>query len=1499
MKVADLFADLHLNDKTFFAELDAALAEASKRSVKIKVDVDTTAARQKINTLVRDRQAKIKVDVDTAAARLEIDALKAKIDSLSSSARIGANGGGGSGYGSGRAGLIGALIGLSPAVAPLLATTTAGIVGLTGALTFAGVGIGAFAAIAKTQFGQVSEALKAYNKAQAAADSSLTGAQRTKALNDQAQAFAGLSSGQVGVAKGVQRLSADWKELNKQLERPVLVDFNGALTIARHGLDYIAPLALNAAGALKEVENRVDTALGSPFWRSFGQLVSRETGPATKSLATDLGNLAHGFASLLTAFLPVTHQVEAGLEHMTGSFAGLGQSRGLRDFVSYVQAEGPVVVHTLGDIASAFGVILHDALPVGAVLLDLVDDVARLVTAADEVNPVIVTMALGLLSVAKLAPLLASAGKSIGGLGSSLAKANPYALAAGVAVAGVAGYMTVLHNETQKAQEQVDKIGNSFDAFNADKAEKSIQGLTVQLESAKTTLANFRFDPNSFLGKVSEIGQDINPFADNTISSAKARAKATADELKQEQLQIASVSDNMLSLEYRTGKSREQIEKLAKATGLSLDTFRTNANDFADQNAVVEAFREIDKAAGVSQGTITNMSHASIAQMQALSKEVEDVAKKTADAFASSTDLTAVTFAKGTKKNPVDDTTTQLRKQYEATLTQAKAFVADTNAAITRGLDPTLVEHLLEAGPAKATPILQAMLRDHSGNTIRLANDTEKALEKISSQAVEYARVTALAVASPTDKLSRELPGIAKVLQAKAALGSGANVVTIATKLDTTPAHIAELARDFGVTLKGATAFVNAQGVKVKIKYDYPPGFTGPIPPGHAVQKVKVAYDYPPGFIGPIAEGHQVQKVSVVYDFPNGPLTSSSVYRSQVPGSAVQGPGILGHATGGKVRGPGTATSDSILARLSNGEGIVNARSMANLERAGLSIEKLNSYATGGIAGLPPLLAQAITKAQLGALPTGSYVSTPVYNAALSGAEGSLKAFIAASVLFIQRDLPAALTQGAAGIAGAGQQMIDQLAGLRDQYVALTAANVKAQADLDAARKKDAGAGKKDKSQADSDLKTAIKTAAEAKKALAQLGDAGPAVKSTTAFRGAEAQIRSYTNQLQKAANQNQVLSDKIEVAKTDLQTAKDAFKAYRDQVADSVKALGDFTTAQATVIDQKAVDSLTSSVSDLTQSLNDAQSAYDAALGTSQTTQLESLATAQDVYNATVAKYGKESANAVAAQRDLTDAQGRATAAAAKLTAAQAALKSGQDLLTSAQSGRAVNAGDIVANLSAQVGAAQAFATNIKKLQAAGLGQTAIKQILNAGPTAGAAFAAALANDLSQIGQVNALQGQLDTIGNDLGLTAAGWFNQSGVDAAQGILDGLKSKQSELQDAMSTLGKELAQAFKDALGIHSPSRVMHDLAVQVPAGVVSGIEAGRDRAVRASRGLAGAVAGGYSGVSGPMTSAPGSVAASGGRGGVNIEHLEVHDATDVGLMLQRLDFWTAHNGRA
>lgn len=82
-----------------------------------------------------------------------------------------------------------------------------------------------------------------------------------------------------------------------------------------------------------------------------------------------------------------------------------------------------------------------------------------------------------------------------------------------------------------------------------------------------------------------------------------------------------------------------------------------------------------------------------------------------------------------------------------------------------------------------------------------------------------------------------------------------------------------------------------------------------------------------------------------------------------------------GYATGGKISGPGTGTSDSILARLSNGEYVVNAKATAS--NRGL-LERINSglpaFNTGGFVGYSSLVDKEFIKQVEGKQKLNGYV---------------------------------------------------------------------------------------------------------------------------------------------------------------------------------------------------------------------------------------------------------------------------------------------------------------------------------------------------------------------------------------------------------------------------------------------------------------------------------------------------------------------------------------------
>lgn len=153
-------------------------------------------------------------------------------------------------------------------------------------------------------------------------------------------------------------------------------------------------------------------------------------------------------------------------------------------------------------------------------------------------------------------------------------------------------------------------------------------------------------------------------------------------------------------------------------------------------------------------------------------------------------------------------------------------------------------------------------------------------------------------------------------------------------------------------------------------------------------------------------------------------------------------------------------------------------------------------------------------------------------------------------------------------------------------------------------------------------------------------------------------------------------------------------------------------------------------------------------------------------------------------------------------------------------------SAAQLVDLLKARVQQATQFAAVIKALTAAGLNQTAIQQLIDAGVEGGLGTAqAVLDGGPAAIAQINALQAQLAAVGTDLGTSTANTMYAAGIQAAQGLVDGLAANADALAAQANKLAKQLVKAVKKALGIASPSKVFRGLGRQTTRGLVIGLE--------------------------------------------------------------------------
>lgn len=163
----------------------------------------------------------------------------------------------------------------------------------------------------------------------------------------------------------------------------------------------------------------------------------------------------------------------------------------------------------------------------------------------------------------------------------------------------------------------------------------------------------------------------------------------------------------------------------------------------------------------------------------------------------------------------------------------------------------------------------------------------------------------------------------------------------------------------------------------------------------------------------------------------------------------------------------------------------------------------------------------------------------------------------------------------------------------------------------------------------------------------------------------------------------------------------------------------------------------------------------------------------------------------------------------------------------------------DILARMQQTLAKTRNFAANLATLRAQGLRSDLYKQIADAGVDAGSATAAALLQGgKGAVAQANSLQSQIVSASVSLGTTASNNLYKAGVDAAQGLVNGLLAKTKALDAASKKLAAAIVAQIKKTLGIHSPSKVMEWHGSMAAVGFRQGIEGEYGRVMKASAGL-------------------------------------------------------------
>lgn len=180
-------------------------------------------------------------------------------------------------------------------------------------------------------------------------------------------------------------------------------------------------------------------------------------------------------------------------------------------------------------------------------------------------------------------------------------------------------------------------------------------------------------------------------------------------------------------------------------------------------------------------------------------------------------------------------------------------------------------------------------------------------------------------------------------------------------------------------------------------------------------------------------------------------------------------------------------------------------------------------------------------------------------------------------------------------------------------------------------------------------------------------------------------------------------------------------------------------------------------------------------------------------------------------------------------------------------------SAGSLIQKLQTNLKSIKHFQWQLAQLRKQGLSKELYKQLLEAGPEKGMALAESLAKGGPvAIKKVNDLTGQIKDASKSLGAAGANTLYQAGVDSAEGLVRGLKSREGALARAARTLATNMVKAIKRELKIKSPSRVMRVLGSFSGLGLAQGLASEEKTVLSASQRLANAIAGSRTGYNSP-----------------------------------------------
>ena len=193
---------------------------------------------------------------------------------------------------------------------------------------------------------------------------------------------------------------------SRALQPAVMPIFTRALEGIKNSLPGLTPFVLEAADAIKSLQDRASAGFKSPWWKEFKQDLEGSIKPAITGLGIAFGNVFKGMAGMMQAFMPHMDSISERMQRLTGRFANWGTnlkgSPEFERFLSYSSEMGPVLADTFGKIGSALMDIGQALKPVSKPLLELIGAFAQGLSHVARYLPEVVIGLWGLLVVTRL-----------------------------------------------------------------------------------------------------------------------------------------------------------------------------------------------------------------------------------------------------------------------------------------------------------------------------------------------------------------------------------------------------------------------------------------------------------------------------------------------------------------------------------------------------------------------------------------------------------------------------------------------------------------------------------------------------------------------------------------------------------------------------------------------------------------------------------------------------------------------------------------------------------------------------------------------------------------------------------------------------------------------------------------------------------------------------------------------------------------------------------------